>query len=534
MQEMDRQAAEVYGLSTLALMENAGRAVAVRAQSILGGAAERRVVVVCGSGNNGGDGLVAARHLANRGARVRVVLAAEGAAGSPRMTPETRANLQVIRQSGLEVLALDQAGRRRLELAVGVADLVVDAVLGTGARGAPRGMALAAIELIRASGRPVLAVDIPSGVDADSGAVPGACVTAVETLTFGLPKPGHLLEPGALFCGRVVVADIGFPAPLTAAAPAAFELMEAPWVARVLPERPAFSHKGTFGHVLLVAGSRGMTGAGALAARAAVAAGAGLVTWALPASVQGTGAALVPEALTYALADGGEGYLTQQAASQVQALLAERDVLVLGPGLGVQEPTQAAVVALVEALTRPAVIDADGLNILSRHPQVLEARSAGAKAGTGPPPLVLTPHPGEMARLVGSDVPSVQRERVEVARQVARRFGAVVVLKGARTVVAAPDGRVSLNPAASAALATGGSGDVLAGVIGAFLAQGVAPFEAACAGTFVHALAGLLAANGSSLAPGAGEIARSVPEAIRRLKAKDPMPEALAPVQPLD
>ena len=532
MQEVDRRAAEVYGLPTPALMENAGRAVALRADALLGGARGRRVVVVCGGGNNGGDGLVAARHLANWGARVRVVMACEGWPTAPKLSADAGVQLHVVTRCGIEVLGVDPDGRRRVELALTGADLVVDAVLGTGSRGAPRGAAMVAVELMQAARARILAVDIPTGLDADSGHVPGPAVQAEETVTFGLPKPAHVLLPAAGLCGRVRVADIGFPAPLLEQAPAAFELLEAARVSAMLPARPAAGHKGTFGHVLVVAGSRGMTGAGALASRGALAAGAGLVTWALPASVQPVGAQLVAEALTASLPDEGEGQLAEAAGEQVLQLLQTRDVLVLGPGLGTGAGVSRVVARLVAEARCPAVVDADAINVLAGQREVLERAGRlgrGGRSGEAPR-LVLTPHPGEMARLLGSDVPSVQQDRLGVALGAARRFGAVVVLKGARTVIASPDGRVSVNPAALPALATGGSGDVLSGIIGGLLAQGLDPYEAACAGVFVHALAGAVAAGDPEGPALAGQVAACVPEAFRRLRRRDPVPEVLEPV----
>ena len=530
MQEVDRQATRAFGLPTAALMETAGRMVALRAEALLGGARDRRVVVVCGGGNNGGDGLVAARHLANWGAQVRVVMACEGFPQSPRLSADCAAQLRVASRCGIEALGIDPESRRRVELALAGADLIIDAVLGTGSRGQLRGAALAAVELIQAAQGRVLAVDLPTGLDADAGQVPGPAVQAEETVTFGLPKPVHVLLPAAALAGRIWVADIGFPAGLLEQAPAAFELLEGRDVAALLPARPAAAHKGTFGHVLVVAGSRGMTGAGALATRGALAAGAGLVTWAMPASLQPLAASLVPEALTEGLADD-EGRLAAAADEQAVSLLARRDVLVLGPGLGTGAGAGQVVARLVAQARCPGVLDADALNLLARQPSALPGVAASAGDGAaGDVRWVLTPHPGEMARLLGTDVASVQQDRVGTTLAAARRFGAVVVLKGARTVVAAPDGRVSVNPAAMPALATGGSGDVLAGVIGGLLAQGVAPYEAACAGTVLHALAGWLAAGGPEGPLMAGQLAEAVPRAWRHLREGGAMPAALEPI----
>lgn len=525
-QEVDRRAAQEYGVPTLVLMENAGAAVGRRAAVMLEGRLSgRRIVVAAGSGNNGGDGLAAARRLAAAGAHVLVALAAEPDGEAPRLSPDALVNFRIARRIGIEVQFVGgEESRGRLAAAFASADLVIDAVLGTGSRGAPRGRALEAIEMVAACGRPVLAVDIPSGVDSDTGQMPGAAVKADETVTFGLPKPGHLLFPGAGLCGAVWVAEIGFPPPLLEGAPAAFELVEAEQVRSWLPARPAHGHKGTFGHVLVVAGSRGMVGAGAMASRGALAAGAGLVTWAVPACLQDTAAGLVPEALTAGLPDeAGRGRLAATAAGAVMELLATREVLLIGPGLGTHPETAAAVLEILQRWPGPAVIDADALNILA----------VSGPAAVGGPQRILTPHPGEMARLLGRSVAAVQEDRLAAAREAAEKYASVVVLKGARTAIADPQGRAWLNPAAEPSLATGGSGDVLAGIAAGLLAQGARAAEAAAGACFIHALAGVMAAGGGDVGITAAGIAASVGPAIRALKRGDPVPEGLAPVRVL-
>lgn len=537
MREVDRAAASQWGLATLALMESAGCAVARRAVAMLGGSvAGRRVAIVVGTGNNGGDGLVVARRLANAGAGVKVLLAAEGGVEAPRLSPDGAVQYGIVCRMGMPVTLVDDAHEEEVSRSLQDADLVVDAVLGTGARSAPRGHAALGIEWMRRFARRVLAVDIPSGVDAETGKVYEPAVRAEETVTFGLPKPGQVLLPGARMCGRLWVDDIGFPAPLLEGAQAAFELVEADDVRALLPQRPADAHKGSFGHVLVVAGSRGMAGAGAMAARSAIGAGAGLVTWAVPQAIQDTAATMVPEALTAALPEVGPGIPGgHEAASRVLDMLASRDVLLLGPGLGTHPGTGEMVSSILSRWEGPAVIDADALRVFAAAgpvdgpPWGTRARENGAL-----PRWVLTPHPGEMARLVGRSVAEVQADRVHVAADVAARWGSVVVLKGARSVVAEPAGAVRVSPAATAALATGGSGDVLAGVIAALLAQGVPAPGAAVAGVFAHALAACLAAEGGDLAAPSGAIAAMVGGALRRLKRGEPLPDALMAVRRLD
>lgn len=542
MQAIDRQAAAEYGVPTLLLMENAGAAVARRAAALLGGRLQgRRVVVAAGPGNNGGDGLVAARRLAAAGARVRVVMAVDGGPEQPRLSEDAAVQYRLARAFDLEWSWVDDEPPPAGVRLMGDADLIVDAVLGTGSRGAPRGKAARVIEWMAQAGRPSLAVDIPSGVDADTGQVPGPAVRCVETVTFGAPKPGLLTFPGAAHAGRIWVAEIGFPPALIEGAPAAALLLDAATVRDWLPHRPLDAHKGRFGHVLVVAGSRGMIGAGALAARAALTAGAGLVTWAVPASVQDVAAPLVPEALTAALPDTGEGRLGDGADEAILGLLVDRDVLLMGPGLGTHPATARAVRRVVQAWDGPMVVDADGLNILAedaRRPSDPAAPDGGL-AAVGPwgasrtVPPVLTPHPGEMARLLGWSVAQVQADRLAAAGEAAVRLQAVVALKGARTVIATPAGHRWINPAASPALATGGSGDVLAGVVAGLMAQGTEPAPAAACACFLHGLAAHLAAEGGEAGITATDLARAMGEALRALRRGDPMPPEMEPAAPL-
>lgn len=544
MQAIDRQAAAEYGVPTLLLMENAGAAVARRAAALLGGRLEgRRIVVVAGPGNNGGDGLVAARRLAAAGARVRVVMAVDGGPEQPRLSEDAAVQYRLARAFDLQWSWVDEEPPEAGVRLLGDADLVVDAVLGTGSRGAPRGKASRVIEWMAQAGRPTLAVDIPSGVDADTGQVPGPAVRCVETVTFGAPKPGLLTFPGAAFAGRIWVAEIGFPPALIQGAPAVAFVLDAATARAWLPDRPLDAHKGRFGHVLVVAGSRGMIGAGALAARAALVAGAGLVTWAVPASLQDVAAGLVPEALTAALPDAGGGCLAREADEAILGLLASRDVLLVGPGLGTHPETARAVRAVVRAWDGPMVVDADGINILAAvDGQGRASDPAGPDEGravAGPwgasrtVPAVLTPHPGEMARLLGWSVAQVQDDRLAAAGEAARRLQAVVALKGARTVIATPAGDRWINPTASPALATGGSGDVLAGMVAGLMAQGAEPSRAAACACFVHGLAAYLAAGGGEVGITATDLAGAVGEALRALRRGDPMPPEMEPVVPL-
>jgi len=504
MRALDRHTIETLGVSGEVLMESAGRAVVDRILGLLAepGVRSGEVVVVCGAGNNGGDGLVIARHLHHLGITVRVAVLGDPAG-----------------------LRGDAALNRRRAEAVGVTfegprwrvpqrGVIVDAIFGTGLTRAVAGPAAAAIRRINAArGRDVrvVAVDVPSGIDGDTGQVRGVAVEADCTVTISLPKIGLAVEPGRSHAGEVLVARVG----IADSAPGVeirAELWTPARAGSILPERPADGHKGRFGHVLIVAGSEGKTGAAALAAVAAGRGGAGLVTLACPAGLNDVLEVKCTEAMTFPVADTPRRSLAAAAEDTIVALAAERDVVACGPGIGRETETGDLVRALAKRIEVPLVLDADGLYPFARDPEALRGRKAAT---------VLTPHPGEAARLLGSSVASLARDRVETARAIARRTGAVVALKGAATVVAAPEGRVAVNPTGGPSLATGGTGDVLTGLVAAFLGQGLPAFEAAAAAVYVHGAAGDLLAD--DLGPAgllAGQLADALPRAAERLRRR--------------
>lgn len=465
MRRLDQAAAEA-GVSGLMLMENAGAGAARIAAAMRGGSG--RVVVCAGPGNNGGDGLVLARHLVAAGIQTEVFLS-----GEPRGI--ARQNLQAARGSGVPV----HAGSDGAGAAMAGAALVVDALLGTGLKGPPRADTAAIIKLIRDCGRPVLALDVPSGLDADTGRLPGAWVRADVTATFGLGKPGLYLYPGAAAAGEVRVVDIALPRPVIERHPPATRLLTPEAARAMLPPRPPWGHKGTFGHTVVLGGSPGLLGALVLAGLGALRAGSGLVTVATAAPLAPGVALAAPELMTLAVGEDWVGSIRERRPA----------ALAIGPGLGSDPGLTGRVAALLAAgVDVPVVVDADGLNALAR----MDPDRLPAVLGPG---VVLTPHPGEMARLVRLAVEDIQADRIECARRAARNWGATVVLKGAGTVVALPGGRAWIDPGGNPALATAGSGDVLTGVIAGLLAQGVPPGEAAALGVHLHRRAGDLAAT---------------------------------------
>jgi ADP-dependent NAD(P)H-hydrate dehydratase / NAD(P)H-hydrate epimerase len=484
MRAMDAWAIEDQGVPSLELMERAGLGLAELAQER---APVGRIVVVCGKGNNGGDGLVAARLLRDWGREVDVVLLAEPG----ELSGDPAANLE--RLPGEPPRPWDPA-------ALAGAAGVVDAILGTGFSGEPREPARGAIEAINAAGATVVAADVPSGVDASSGAVEGVAVRAAATATFHAAKPGLWIHPGKGRAGEVRVVEIGIPPQPPALAEVDTGLI-GPGVGALVPSRAAASTKFSSGAVLLCGGSRGLTGAPSLAAEAAMRTGAGYVTALVPASLEPIFENRLLEVMTRALPDDG-GALTPGGADAVLAACERADALILGPGLGRADGTQELARELARRAPVPLLLDADGLNAHAGRIGDLAARGA---------PTVLTPHAGELARLLDVESDTVAARRLEHARRAAEESGAVVVLKGDDTIVAAPGGPVAISRGGAPALATAGTGDVLSGVAGALLAKGLEPFAAACAAVAVHAEAGRLAARPHG--PD-GVIARDVIEAL--------------------
>jgi NAD(P)H-hydrate epimerase len=490
MRAIDSWAIQSAGVPSLELMEHAGEGLAGMASAM---APEGRIVVLAGKGNNGGDGLVAARLLAAEGRDVDLLLAG----GPAEFSGDAATMLERLGEARPREFGAAEDGGAIAEDAT----LVIDALLGTGASGAPRGAVAAAIEAILRSGVAVLAADVPSGVDASSGETAGVAVVAAATATFHAAKPGLWIEPGRGCAGRVSVLDIGIPDGAPVAADIGLIHDE---LLGLIPRRGAHSTKFTSGRVLVAGGSPGLTGAPCLAALAAARAGAGYVTVCVPASLTLVFETRLLETMTIALPDEHGEHSSAGAAALAAAAGARGGALVLGPGLGRSEGAAAFARAALEAVSVPVVLDADGLNAFAGEIESLGGRAA-----------ILTPHEGELARLLAIESSEVAASRLRCAREAASRSGCVVVLKGDDTLVAAPDGRVAVSPGATPALATAGTGDVLSGVLGALLAKGLEPFTAACAGVRVHALAGVHAAVRHG---GEGVIASDVIESLAAVR----------------
>ncbi len=473
----DRRAIDQLGIPGQELMERAGSAVAHEIAARFDGV--DRVAVLCGKGNNGGDGFVVARHLREARPEVFLIGRVDDVGG------DASVHLSLLREAGCSVSEIvDAEAWAAVSERVCEAGLIVDAMLGTGLSEAPRGVIARVVEDLQSVPRErIVAVDLPSGLSSDTGDVDWPTVGACLTVTFAAPKYGHVLPPACARIGELITADIGIP--VDDHAPSLF-LLEGTDAAKHFSPRTVASHKGDFGHVLVVAGSLGKTGAAVLAATAALRSGAGLVTVAAPAPAQALIATCRPEVMTEPLPVEGDGSLGPAAGERALALASARDVLVIGPGLGTDGSTPAFVRQLVGEAGVPAVIDADGLNAFSTGAGSVDELRRGA--GT-----TLTPHPGEMGRLLGRSSKQVQAQRLASVRLLAKRAGATVVLKGHHTLICQADGRAAVNPTGNPGLSTAGSGDVLSGIIGALVARSTGSWEAACAGVFLHGLAGDLA-----------------------------------------
>ncbi len=482
MRKTDRTAIEEYGIAGAVLMENAGRQVAETVLELLGKLEQKTasVLIIAGRGNNGGDGFVAARHLQKMGIDARVCLLGKG----DDLKGDARTNYEITRKCGVPIDENVSAGDLALDVAM--AGVLVDAILGTGARGELETSVAEAIKVMNAAETPVVAVDLPSGITADTGQVLGVAVRATLTITFGLPKVGLYCYPGRDYCGEVRIADIGLPAELLTTEQLYNNLTTLEEARAMLPARWPEMHKGDAGRLLVVAGSAGMTGAAALTGLGALCAGAGLVTIACPASINDILEVKCTEAITLPMPETDHRCLSTKAIDPILEAAERVNAVALGPGVSRHDEVRKVVTELLDEIEQPVVLDADGLNVCTDCLQEIRDRED---------PTVITPHPGELARLMGTTPDEVQAARLAAARDAAKDLECIVLLKGAGTVAAAPDGETWLNPTGNQGMASGGMGDVLTGVIGAFLAGGTPVLQAAVAGAYYHGLAGDLAAQ---------------------------------------
>jgi NAD(P)H-hydrate epimerase len=516
MRKIDELAVQDHGLSLSQLMEAAGAAVVKAMGETWPDLEEKTVGILCGKGNNGGDGLVAARLLKQNKTSVAVVLA-----GDPEELPEeAKKQYEKAKAAKVPIIPLlDAEGLKSVKVALEECDLLLDALFGTGLSRPLEGINRDLIQLTKGIGKPVLAVDIPSGLSADSGLPLGEALPAQLTVTFGLPKVGFYTPIGAGFTGRVVVDGIGFPQELLNAPFLKYEVTEREMVQKALPKYDENTHKGIRGRVVVVAGATGLTGAAVLSAYGAQRIGAGLVTVACPESLIPILGAKLTEPMTAPVPEVEGGFLSLKAAGRIMHLTTNVNAVIVGPGIGRHRETGQLLREILTKLTVPMVVDADALNLLGGQLDIFKAVRV---------PVILTPHPGEAAWLLKTTITEVEQNRVKVAKQIAEGYNVVVVLKGRLTVIASPEGKVRINPTGNRGLATGGTGDVLSGMVGGLLAQRLSPFDAATVGVYLHGLAGEKASR--RLGPDgllAGDLLPLLPRLLRQMR--DTTQEPLCP-----
>lgn len=499
MRDLDRMAVQKYGISEQMLMENAGLAVYSVILSRIG-IRDNRFVIFCGPGNNGGDGLVIARKIHSEGGEVKVFLT-----GSPeKYSGPAKANYEIISGLPLDVTVIEKA--RQAEKELEKCSVVVDAIFGTGITREAEGVYGDLIDLINRSGKVVVSVDIPSGINGDSAAVTGRAVRADYTVTFGLPKNGNILYPGFEYCGELHVTHISFPPELYNRPDIMTEIASP----AKLPPRNRAGHKGTFGNALFVAGARGYYGAPHFSALSFLKAGGGYSRLATPASAAAGIASEGKEIVFIPLPETDSGSLSADSADAILEIAEDMDMVVVGPGLSLEEETGELVRMLVEKIACPVLIDGDGITAVAGNPEILEKRKGKT---------VITPHPGEMSRICGRSIGEIESDRIRILREQTARLDSLIVLKGAHTLTGLPEGKVYVNMSGNPGMASAGSGDVLTGCISAMFGLGLSLEEAVVTGVFIHGLSGDLAA-GEKGSDGitASDIMDFLPLAVRRFR----------------
>lgn len=482
MREADRYTIEELGIPGVVLMENAGIAVVRALNEAFPPEDQRKILVFCGKGNNGGDGFVVARHMFLSGDDVEVLLAG----AKKELKGDASLNMNIAERLGIPITEIGKiADLENLNILLDDFDIIIDALLGTGIQKPAEDLYAYIIELINSTGSFVVSVDIPSGLPTDSGELIGPAVEADLTVTFGYPKICHVMPPAEDQCRELVVADICIPDEAVKFEKGSREIITAESLEDIIQPRLADSHKGDYGHLLVVAGSMGKIGASVMAARSASCSGAGLVTVAAPLSCVPVVQAKLTEEMAFALEDNGKGFILKENVANFP-LEGKFTAYAVGPGIGNKEETFAFIRSLLPLIPVPAVLDADGLNAIAGQLEILRDVKV---------PLILTPHPGEFARLTGMDVAEVQKNRLEAAADFSMKWKVYIVLKGYRTVVASPEGNIYVNLTGNPGMAKGGSGDVLTGIIGGLLAAGIEPLDAARLGVYLHGLAGDIAAE---------------------------------------
>jgi NAD(P)H-hydrate epimerase len=521
MRNIDKKTIEGIGIPGLELMEKAGQGVALAAKEMLDDVKNKKVVIFCGRGNNGGDGFVVGRYLSEWGANVQFYLTCK----KEEVSGDAKTNLKKAEKMGLPITEV----LRKQEIPSKIeADLIVDALFGTGFSGEITGFTKDVVEMINSSGIRVISVDVPSGLHADTGQFTGACIKAERTVTMALPKIGHFFFPGKEMSGKVSVVDIGVPEQVVEEENINLNLITEEKVKEMLPKRPEDAYKGTCGRVVLIAGSTGLTGAASLASLSSLRAGAGMAILGIPQSLNSILEIKLTEVMTKPLPDvRKKGALALRGLGEIRELLKWGDCCAIGPGLGQHFETIELVRRLVSKINMPTVIDADGLNAIAKDVSILKECQA---------PLILTPHIGELSRLNGVPVGEISKDRIKYASDFAKEYNCVLVFKGAPTIISEPSGQTYVNPTGNAGIATAGSGDVLTGIIVGLLAQILMlrkvenpaeggsddikkiMFDSACAGVYIHGLSGDLAKEEKGeMGMIAGDMMEKIPQALLKI-----------------
>jgi NAD(P)H-hydrate epimerase len=504
MAKYDEYAIKTWGIPSAVLMENAGRNMyrLIRERYLDG---KRRIVIFCGRGNNGGDGFVIGRYAFESGYHVRVFLLCK----KQDLKGDAALNMGLYESLGGDIIEIDKI-YDAIKSGIQHADIVIDAIFGTGLSKPIEGIEKAVIEQINESGKPVIAVDIPSGIDGKTGIPLGSAVKAVHTFTFAYPKIGQALCPGAYHTGKLTVIDISIPSFVEGKIGFDGHIVDGAMLRHALKERTPWSHKGTYGHVAVIAGSVGKTGAAHMASLAALKIGAGLVTLVIPESLNNIMEVKSTEVMTYPVTDKGKGHFTLSSYDQVKSFVEDKDVIIMGPGLSQNPETMELARKLYSETDKPFVIDADGINAFQGQIDIIKDAKRNA---------VFTPHPGELARLSGLSTQEINEDRIGAGRRFVEETGANLVLKGARTVVFNQQGDFFINPTGNPALAKAGSGDILTGFIGGCASQGSSLIEASLAGVYLHGyIADDWVETGTDMDLLAGDILIGLGKAIRNIR----------------
>ncbi|MFB0509650.1 MAG: NAD(P)H-hydrate dehydratase [bacterium] len=506
MRGIDKAAEKKYGIPSIILMENAGLGVCNVIEEYFPSLSNLKILVICGKGNNGGDGFVVARHLINSGAEVSVVLLGK----KNEIMGDAKTNRQILEKSSVRVVEIKTVAQLKRLTSDFNPDVAIDAIFGTGFSGQPKGFYRETIKFINQLPAFIIAVDIASGVDADDGSVKEDAIMADATVTMGFLKRGHILFPGRTYSGDIWIADIGIPVKTINNQGNTF-LIDGELVKNILPKRLAQGHKGTFGTALILAGSRGYSGAAVLTSLAALRSGAGLVKLGVPEAIINPIEAKLTEVVKFALPQTKAQTFAVSGLALILEQAKTADVLAIGPGITTNPETKELELAILKQVKVPVVIDADGVNNLTQA--IIKQLKAG---------LVLTPHPGELSRLIGKSPSEINAQRIEIGRQYAKEFNSTLVIKGAPTVISSQDGKVYVNPTGNNGLGSGGSGDVLTGIITGLIAQGCSSLNAAIAGVYLHGLAADLAvAEKNEYALIATDVLEHLPKAFNEIFAEN-------------